>query len=170
MPHCLFSYLPPMPAHVRPSHPQKKLTSSTTRAHFGRNVGGKHSKKVLKLSQVGKQKRQLDEKRKNDENRKFSYTSHEYEDFHVFAIGAIMIFRQKIAESGIMANKSPGAIDWTIIPDVSYVHDDQMDIEPHSDKWEDVIEEGAVAEEGHAFEHMAALIMYVIPVSSLIRS
>ncbi len=79
-----------------------------------------------------------------------------------------MIFRQKIAEAGIMANTPPGEIDWTIIPDISYVHDDQMDTEPHSDKWEDVIEERAVAEEGHAFEQMAALIKYVIPVSPLI--
>ena len=156
----LFSCLPTMPARVRPSRPQKKVTSSTTREYLGRNFGGKHSKKVLKLSQVGEQKRQLDEKRKNDEHRKFSYTSREYQYFRVFVLGAIMIFRQKIAESGIMANKSPSDIDWTIIPDISYVRDDQMDTEPHSDNWEDVIEEGAVAEQGHGFEQMAALIMY----------
>jgi hypothetical protein len=81
-----------------------------------------------------------------------------------------MIFRQKIAESGIMANRSPSEIDWTIIPDISYVRDDQMDTDPYSNNWEDVLEEGMVAEEGHGFEQMAALIMYVIPVSSLIQS
>jgi len=43
------------------------------REYLGHNLGGKcsGSKKVLKLSQVGEQKRQLNEKRKNDKLRKF---------------------------------------------------------------------------------------------------
>jgi hypothetical protein len=74
-----------MPARVRPSCPQKKVTSSTAREYLGRNFRGKQSKKVLKLSQVGEQKRQLDKKRKNDEHREFSYTSCEYQYFDVLS-------------------------------------------------------------------------------------
>jgi len=79
-----------------------------------------------------------------------------------------MIFRQKIAESGIMANKSPSAIDWTIIPDVSNVYGDQMNMDPHLDEWEDVTEEELVAGEGH--KQMAALISYEVLVFMLIQS
>ena len=70
-----------------------------------------------------------------------------------------------------MANKSPGEIDWAIIPDVSYVHNDQMDIDPHLDEWEDVTEEELVSEDGHKpFKQMAALITYATHAPLLIRS
>jgi hypothetical protein len=60
-----------------------------------------------------------------------------------------------------MANKLPGAIDWTIIPDVSEDNNDYMDIDPPLDEWEDIIEEGFAAEGGHKeYEQMAALITY----------
>ena len=48
--------------------------------------------------------------------------------------------RQKIAESGMAANREPGAIDWEIIPDTS-IPDDSMGIDTHLDEWEDICEE-----------------------------
>jgi len=47
---------------------------------------------------------------------------------------------QKIAELGMAANQEPGAIDWEVIPEVS-IYDNPMDVDPHLDDWEDILEE-----------------------------
>ena len=66
---------------------------------------------------------------------------------------------QKIIESGMAANQVPGAINWKIIPDVS-IHHDPMDIDPHSDEWEDIFEEN-MGPEGKAVARLQTIISCV---------
>jgi hypothetical protein len=51
--------------------------------------------------------------------------------------------RQKIAELVMIANKSPGVIDWTVIPDNldTSILDEYMDIDSQQNEWKDVIED-----------------------------
>jgi hypothetical protein len=60
--------------------------------------------------------------------------------FDVFRTGLTALMRQKIAETGMIANQTPGEIDWEVIPENS-IHDDPMDIDSRLDEWEDVFEE-----------------------------
>jgi len=66
---------------------------------------------------------------------------------------------QKIVESGMAANQVPGAINWEIIPDVS-IHHNPMDIDPHSDEWEDIFEEN-MGPEGKAVARLQTIISRV---------
>ena len=63
---------------------------------------------------------------------------------------------QKITESGMTANREPGAIDWEIVPDTS-IHDDLMDIDPQLDEWEDIFEE-KLGPEGNAVARLQTVI------------
>jgi hypothetical protein len=51
--------------------------------------------------------------------------------------------RQKIAELAMIANKSPGVVDWTVIPDNldTSILDEYMDIDSQQNEWEDVVED-----------------------------
>ena len=63
---------------------------------------------------------------------------------------------QKIAESGMAANREPSAIDWEIIPDTSG-HIDPMDIDPQLDEWVDICEENT-RPEGKAVTRLQTII------------
>src|SRR5712691_9054680 len=76
-------------------------------------------------------------------------------DFFITGLSALM--RQKIAEAGMSANREPGAIDWEIIPNAS-IHDDSMDVDPHSDEWEDIFEEN-MGPEGEAVTRLQTVIL-----------
>jgi len=62
--------------------------------------------------------------------------------------GLTALLHQKIAESGMIANKSPSAIDWTIIPDIpdTSILNEHMNINSQLDEWEDVIEDDGVTD------------------------
>jgi len=64
------------------------------------------------------------------------------------------------------ANQVPGAINWEIIPDVS-IHHDPMDIDPHSDEWEDIFEEN-MGPEGKAVARLQTIISHVPSSPSLL--
>jgi hypothetical protein len=74
---------------------------------------------------------------------------------HTFVVGLTTLLRQKIAELGMAGNKSPGPIDWAIVPDIP-TSCDQMDIDSPLDEWEDIIEDDLGAEGHEAFGQMAA--------------
>ncbi len=114
--------------------------------------------RVVKASQIHEQKRQLEEKR-NEEHRKFQQFSCNYRSTHIidsFTTGLSVLMCQKIAESGMAANWELGAIDWEIIPNAS-IHDDSMDIDPHSDEWEDIFEEN-MGPEGKGIARLQTVI------------
>lgn len=66
-------------------------------------------------------------------------------NFDLLITGQTAIIRQKIAEAGMAANQVPGEIDFAIVPDVS-MYDDSMNVDPHLEEWEDVVEEDLDAE------------------------
>ena len=82
-----------------------------------------------------------------------------------FTTGLSALMRQKVAESGMIANREPGAIDWEIIPNAS-IHDDTMDVDPHSDEWVDILEED-MGSEGKAAGRLQTVISYAFPPSPL---
>ena len=63
--------------------------------------------------------------------------------------------RQKIAESGMAANREPGAIDWDIVPDTSN-HNGSMDVDTHVDEWEDI--EDNTSPEGKVVARLQTII------------
>ena len=73
-----------------------------------------------------------------------------------FTTGLSALMRQKIAESGMAANREPGTIDWEIIPKAS-THDNSMDIGPLLDEWEDIFEE-IMGPEGKAVAGLQTVI------------
>jgi len=54
------------------------------------------------------------------------------------------------------ANREPGAIDWAVIPDTS-IHNNSMDVDPHSGEWEDMFEED-MGPEGKAVARLQTII------------
>jgi len=71
------------------------------------------------------------------------------------------LMRQKIAESGMIANRETDAIDWEIIPDLSS-HDDSMDVDPQLDEWDDICEE-KMGPDGKAVARLQTIISYASP-------
>jgi len=125
----------------------KKLVTPAVRLYSGSRFGGKDQKvKVMKASQISKQKRQLDERRKKKEElRKYFLITREH-IINLFSTGLTTLMHQKITEAGMTANQEPDTIDWEIVPDASYP-DDPMDVDSHLDDWEDVFE-GDLGAEG----------------------
>jgi len=125
---------------------KRKLTSLTTRDYSGPSKC--KGPKVLKLSQMQKQRRELDDRRKKTEHCKFCITFCERTCIDFIPTGLTALICQKIAEAGMIANKSPSAIDWTIIsdiPDASILNEYMnMNIDLQFDEWEDVVEDDAV--------------------------
>jgi len=59
----------------------------------------------------------------------------------------------------MLANKSPGVVDWTVIPDNpdTSILDEYMDIDSQLDEWEDIVEEDITIDmEGEMDKKMAA--------------
>ncbi len=59
----------------------------------------------------------------------------------------------------MLANKSPGVVDWTVIPDNpdTSILDEYMDIDSQLDEWEDIVEEDITIDmEGETDKKMAA--------------
>jgi hypothetical protein len=120
---------------------KRPLTSSTIRDYSGTNK--RKGPKVLKLSEMQEQRRQLDDRRKKAEHRKFFITFCERTRTDFIPTGLTALLRQKIVESGMIANKEPSAVDWTIIPDIpdTSIFDEYMNIDSQLDEWEDVVED-----------------------------
>lgn len=98
-------------------------------------------------SQLMEKKRKLDDRLSKEEQRKFFMTFCERTCIDLIPTGLTARIRQKIAESGIMANKSPSEIDWTIIPenpDTPILDEDMMNIDSQLDEWENVVEDDVV--------------------------
>ena len=64
--------------------------------------------------------------------------------FDIFLIGLTALMCQKITEASMIANRTPGEIDWEVIPENS-IYNNLMDVDPHLDEWEDVFEEDLAA-------------------------
>ena len=112
--------------------------------YSGSRLGEKDQKvKVLKASQVGEQKKQVEERRKQEELRKTFLITRE----HTIDLltGLTALIHQKIAEVGMTANQEPDTIDWEVVPDASS-YDDPMGLESHFDGREDLFEEDLGAE------------------------
>ena len=150
---------------------KRKLTSSRVIDYSGA-IDFKRPK-VLKLSQVQEQEKQLDDRRRKAEHRKFFIfiTSCERTCIYFVPTGLTTQLRQKIAESGMIANKSPSAIDWTIIPNNpdTPTLDEYMNIDSELDEWEDVVEDDIVTDMQDEMDKTAArhatlqtTILYVI--------
>ena len=73
--------------------------------------------------------------------------------------------REKIAESSMVANREPGAIDWEIIPEAP-VYNDSMDIDSNLDEWEDIFEEN-MDPKGNAATRLQTVISCAFPPSLL---
>ena len=99
--------------------------------------------KVLKASQVGEQKKQVEERRKQEELRKTFLITREHTIDLLTGLTALMC--QKITEVGMITNQEPDTIDWEIVPNTSYP-DDLMNVDSHLDDWEDIVEEDLGAE------------------------
>ena len=136
--------MPTMPAHGLQLN---KRPSPAIRLYSGSQFGGKDQKvKVVKASQISEQKRQLDERRKKKEElRKYFLITTIENIIDLFSTGLTALMRQKITEAGMTANQEPDIIDWEIVPDTSYP-DDPMDVDSHSNDWEDVFEDDLGAE------------------------
>src|SRR6266705_2844107 len=78
-----------------------------------------------------------------------------------FSTGRSTLMHQNIAELGMAANQEPGAIDWEVIPNTS-TYDDSMDVDPHSDEWEDIFEEN-MGPEGKVITRLQTLISCAPP-------
>ena len=100
--------------------------------------------KVLKSSQVSEQKKQVEKRRKKQEelHKTFLITREHTIDL---LTGLTALMHQKIAEVGMTANQEPDTIDWEIVPDASS-YDDPMAVESHLDGWEDLFEDDLGAE------------------------
>ena len=101
--------------------------------------------KLVRVSQIRKQQKQLEEKKKNDSLREFELRTVVGTFFNVFLTGLTALMRQKIAEASMIANQAPGELDWEVIPENS-IYGDPMDVDPQLDEWEDVFEEDLGAE------------------------
>jgi hypothetical protein len=118
--------------------------SPKSRVYSGSQLGGKDQKvKVLMASQVGEQKKQVEERRKKEELRKTFLITREYTVDLLTGLTALMC--QKIAEVGMTTNQEPDTIDWEVVPDTSS-YDDPMGLELHLDGREDLFEEDLGAE------------------------
>jgi hypothetical protein len=128
------------------THAKRKLTSSTTRDYSGPSKC--KGPKVLKLSQMQEQRRELDDWQKKTEHHKFCITFCKRTCIDFIPTGLTALICQKIAEAGMIANKSPSAIDWTIIPNIpdASILDEYMNIDSQFDEWEDVVEDDAVTD------------------------
>jgi hypothetical protein len=102
--------------------------------------------KVLTLLQIDEKERQLDDRQKKEKHGRFFITFCEHTCTDFIPTGQIASFCQKITEVGMIANKSPSAIDWTIIPNIpnTSILDKYMNIDSQLDKWEDVVEDDVV--------------------------
>ena len=100
--------------------------------------------KVLKSSQVSEQKKEVEERRKKQEElcKTFLITREHTIDL---LTGLTALMHQKIAEVGMTANQEPDRIDWEIVPDTSS-YDDPMAVESHLDGWEDLFKDDLGAE------------------------
>jgi hypothetical protein len=126
--------------------PKRKITSSTIRDYSSATPF--KGPKVMKLKEVQEEKWQLEDERRKAEQRKFFITFCERTCIDFIPTGLTTQLRQKIAESGMIANKSPSDIDWTIIPnnpDTSNL-DEYMNIDSQLDEWEDVVEDDVVTD------------------------
>ena len=142
----------------------KKSTSSTARIFTGLRLGKADEKtKVVKASQIHEQRKWLEERKKNEERRKFQVTTTHIVDLFTTGLSALM--HQKIAELGMTANRELGAIDWEIIPDTS-IHNDSMDVDPPLDEWEDIFEEN-MGPEGKSVARLQTIISCASPFPPL---
>ncbi len=99
----------------------------------------------MTAAKIGKQKRQLDERRrKKEELYKYFLITREH-IIDLFSTGLTALMCQKITEVGMITNQEPDTIDWEIVPNTSYP-DDLMDVDSHLDDWEDIVEEDLGAE------------------------
>jgi hypothetical protein len=128
------------------THSKKRLTSSTTRDYSSTNRW--KGPKVLKLLQMQKEKWQLNDRQKMAKHSNFFVTFCERTCINFLATGLTAHLHQKIVESGMIANKSPSAIDWTIIPNMpdTSILDKYININLQLNEWEDVIEDDVVTD------------------------
>jgi hypothetical protein len=112
-----------------------------SRVYSGSRLGGKDQKvKVLKASEVGERKRQVEERwNKEQELRKTFLITREH-TIDIFLTGRTARMRQKIAEVGMTANREPDTMDWEVVPDAPS-YDDPMGLDSHFDGWQDLVEE-----------------------------
>lgn len=104
--------------------------------------------KILMLSQMQEQRRQLEEQQRKAEQCRFFIAFCECKCINFIPTGLTINLRQKIAEVGIIANKPSSVIDWTIISDIpdATILNEYMNINSQVDEWEDVIEDDGITD------------------------
>ena len=119
---------------------KKPLTSSKSKDYSYASIS--RGPRILNLAQKAEQKRQIDERRKKKDLGKFFITFCERKCIDFISTALIAKYRQKIAEAGMIANKSPSAIDWTIIPDAPILDENMDVVDSQLHEWEDVGQSG----------------------------